>query len=415
MRFGLIGKSLTHSYSERIHNFLTNNSYELISLDDSDFDDFMKNRRFEGVNVTIPYKEKVIKYLDVVDETAREIGAVNTVVNDNGKLYGYNTDIYGFEQLLNKNNVDVRGKNALVLGSGGTSKTVTYVLKKGGIKSVFIVSRTPNYNEISYKKAQEIDDIQIIINTTPYGMMPNYKNASLINLRRFTLLETVIDVIYNPIKTQLLIDAKECGCKVISGLYMLVQQAIKSHELFMNKKIDDKLANKIYQSILLEKTNLVFIGMPSCGKTTAANNVSKILKRPRYDIDEEIEKDTQMSISKIFETQGESYFRKLESDKIKEVFQKEGAIISLGGGSLMTEDNVNLILRNSIVIFLNRDLNLLKKNKKAMQTRPLLQEKESFDVLYAQRLPIYLKCADIVIKNNGTALNTRNLILEKLL
>lgn len=415
MRFGLIGKSLTHSYSERIHNFLTNNSYELISLDDSDFDDFMKNRRFEGVNVTIPYKEKVIKYLDVVDETAKEIGAVNTVVNDNGKLYGYNTDIYGFEQLLNKNNVDVRGKNALVLGSGGTSKTVTYVLKKGGIKNVFIVSRTPNYNEISYKKAQEIDDIQIIINTTPYGMMPNYKNASLINLRRFTLLETVIDVIYNPIKTQLLIDAKECGCKVISGLYMLVQQAIKSHELFMNKKIDDKLANKIYQSILLEKTNLVFIGMPSCGKTTAANNVSKILKRPRYDIDEEIEKDTQMSISKIFETQGESYFRKLESNKIKEVFQKEGAIISLGGGSLMTEDNVNLILRNSIVIFLNRDLNLLKKNKKAMQTRPLLQGKESFDVLYAQRLPIYLKCADIVIKNNGTALNTRNLILEKLL
>ena len=415
MKIGLIGKSLTHSYSKQIHDSLSKNNYQLINLDEDEFIEFIKKRNFNGINITIPYKEKVIPYLDEMDETSSMVGSVNCVVNNQGRIIGYNTDVYGFEKLLEKYKIEVSGRKILVLGSGGTSKTVKHVLIKQKAKEIYIVSRIKQKGTITYEEAKTLFDINVIVNTTPYGMMPNYEDSSLVDLSYFPYLESVVDVIYNPLKTQLIIDAKIKGCKVASGLYMLVQQAIKSHELFLKKKYSDSVVNKIFNSILLKESNLVFIGMPSCGKSTASLSVSRVLNKKRYDTDEEIEKEQKMKIKDIFSKNGEEYFRKLETEKIKELSSLKGAVISIGGGTLMNNVNIKYILRNGILIFLNRDLELLKSNRYASINRPLLEDMNAFDTLYRERFPIYLKCADFVIVNNGTKLNTRNMILEKLL
>jgi len=415
MKFGLIGNKLKKSYSKIIHDDLSNNTYELWNLKNNEFVNFITQKNFDGINVTIPFKEKVIPFLDFIDEEAKVIGCVNTIKKENNKLYGYNTDAFGFTSLLDYFNIDVKGKNILILGTGATSKTVNYVLSKRNVNKITFVSRSHKASSVTYTEAISLTDTNIIINTTPYGMNPNLEKNSLLSLNSFSNLETVIDVIYNPLRTPLLIEAKEKGCKAYSGLYMLVAQAIKSHEIFTNHIFNKDIIAKLYKSLLLRECNIVFIGMPSCGKSTASKAISKILCKERIDIDEEIEQQYDLSICEIFNSKGEEYFRKLETSIIKNIFNLNGKIISLGGGSLLTKENVPFILRNSLLIFLDRDLSLLKANQNAIKSRPLLKDNNSFDTLFKERYPLYLKYADIVIKNNGSHHDTKKLILEKLL
>lgn len=415
MKFGLIGNKLKKSYSKIIHEELSTNTYELWNLKSDEFTNFITQKKFDGINVTIPYKEKVIPFLDYIDDEAKAIGCINTIKKVNGKLYGYNTDAFGFSSLLDYFNVDVKNKNVLILGTGATSKTVNYVLLKRKVNKVTFVSRSHKDNSVTYDEALSFTDTNIIINTTPYGMNQTVDKTSLLSLNSFINLETVIDVIYNPLRTPLLIEAKEKGCKAYSGLYMLVAQAIKSHEIFTNHIFNKEIIAKIYKSLLLKECNIVFIGMPSCGKSTASNIISRILCKERIDIDEEIEQQYDLSICEIFKIKGENYFRELETSIIKSVFNHNGKIISLGGGSLLKKENIPFILKNSLLIFLDRDLSLLKANQNAIKSRPLLKDDNSFDKLFKERYPLYLRYADIVIKNNGSHHDTKKLILEKLL
>lgn len=412
--FGLIGENITHSYSSYIHKALSNNDYFLMNLKKDELNEFFAEKKFKGINVTIPYKTEVIKYLNKLDDSAKTIGAVNTIVNENGVLTGYNTDAFGFEKLLKFHNIDVKNKIVLILGSGGTSKTVKAVLLRLKAKEIYVVSRNPSKGQISYDQAKNKLHTQVIINTTPYGMYPNIENKSLIDVNEYPYLESVVDVIYRPFRTQLLMDAKIKGCKTASGLYMLVAQAIKASELFLDIKYEETIYRKLYYELIRKTTNIVFIGMPSTGKTTAGRNLSKILKKKLYDIDAEITKDTQNKPKEIFEQFGEEYFRDLESKKIKELMSKTGVIISTGGGSILRVENVYEILRNGYVIFLNRDVHLLKKNKKSLTNRPLLKDDSSFDELYEERYPLYHRYCDLELNNNSTQWNTINLIIKRI-
>ena len=414
MKFGLLGKSLKHSYSGDIHRMLSDNSYEMFERDNEELERFFKDREFKGINVTLPYKEEVIKHLDAIDDEAKSIGAVNTIVNNDGQLKGYNTDAFGFEKMLWFHKIDVKNKKVLILGSGGTSKTVKHVLLKLGAKEIYIVSRTPNKGQLSYAGAIEKFETQVIVNTTPYGMYPEYKDETLIDVNKFPYLEAVVDVIYRPYRTNLLIDAKLKGCKTASGLYMLVAQAIRASELFLDRVYESKIYRQVYFELLRKTTNIVLIGMPSTGKTTAARNLSKSLNMVYYDTDLEIINEAKLTTKEIFAQYGEEHFRDLETNKIKELMKQTGIIISTGGGAIMKEENRYAILRNGYVIYLNRNISLLKQNKRSLKNRPLLQTADAFDELYKKRSAIYKICCDLEYCNNSTQWNTLNYLLKQI-
>ena len=414
MKFGLLGKSLKHSYSGDIHRMLSDNSYEMFERDNEELERFFKDREFKGINVTLPYKEEVIKHLDAIDDEAKSIGAVNTIVNNDGQLKGYNTDAFGFEKMLWFHKIDVKNKKVLILGSGGTSKTVKHVLLKLGAKEIYIVSRTPSKGQLSYAGAIEKFETQVIVNTTPYGMYPEYKDETLIDVNKFPYLEAVVDVIYRPYRTNLLIDAKLKGCKTASGLYMLVAQAIRASELFLDRVYESKIYRQVYFELLRKTTNIVLIGMPSTGKTTAARNLSKSLNMVYYDTDLEIINEANLTTKEIFAQYGEEYFRDLETNKIKELMKQTGIIISTGGGAIMKEENRYAILRNGYVIYLNRNISLLKQNKRSLKNRPLLQTADAFDELYKKRSAIYKICCDLEYCNNSTQWNTLNYLLKQI-
>lgn len=414
MKFGLLGKSLKHSYSGDIHRMLSDNSYEMFERDNEELERFFKDREFKGINVTLPYKEEVIKHLDAIDDEAKSIGAVNTIVNNNGELKGYNTDAFGFEKMLWFHKIDVKNKKVLILGSGGTSKTVKHVLLKLGAKEIYVVSRTPSKGQLSYAGAIEKFETQIIVNTTPYGMYPEYKDETLIDVNKFPYLEAVVDVIYRPYRTNLLIDAKLKGCKTASGLYMLVAQAIRASELFLDRVYESKVYRQVYFELLRKTTNIVLIGMPSTGKTTAARNLSKSLSMVYYDTDLEIINEAKLTTKEIFAQYGEEHFRDLETNKIKELMKQTGIIISTGGGAIMREENRYAILRNGYVIYLNRNISLLKQNKRSLKNRPLLQNADAFDELYNKRSAIYKICCDLEYCNNSTQWNTLNYLLKQI-
>ena len=414
MEYGLIGENVTYSFSPEIHNQFNNNNYSLLSLDDNQFNEFILSRDFKGINVTMPYKEKVIPYLDYIDETARKIGVVNTIINKDGKLLGYNTDAEGFLYLIKRNKINVQGKKVLILGNGATSKTIKHVLIKLGAKNIYVVSRTKTKTAVDYLEASKLFETQIIINTTPLGMYPNINQKPDIDLNNYPYLEACIDVVYNPYKTKLLRDAKQKGVKTVSGLEMLVYQAALSRNLFDEVNYSEEEIRKVYINILLKTTNIIFIGLPSCGKSTASKNVAKALNIPRVDLDEEIEKHFNMSINEIFQKYGEEKFREVENELFLKYIKQKGCVLSLGGGTLHHAENVDELLNNSIVFFLNRNINLLKKNKKAANTRPLLKQ-ETIEDLYKERITLYKLHKDYEIINDGTPLNTFNKIMEKLI
>ncbi len=400
MKYGLVGEKLGHSYSCEIHALIGDYDYKLTPLAKDEVAEFFKRRNFCAVNVTIPYKETVIPLLDVVSQEAKAIGAVNTVVNRDGKLFGYNTDFYGIKALLQKADIDVCGKNVLILGTGGTAKTAAAVMTALGAKRIEKVSRSKKEGAIDYDEAKKRVDTHIIFNATPVGTFPNDEGLPL-DLSGFERLEGVLDAIYHPLATNLVLGAREKGCKAEGGLYMLVAQAVYASRLFFGKEIGDVGKDEIddiYDKILAQKQNVVLVGMPSSGKSTIGKRVAKMLGRKFVDTDDEIIKKIKMPISEFFAKFGESEFRKIESEVIGEIAKESGIVIATGGGAVLAKQNVFALKRNGKLVFLDRK----PTNLVATETRPLSSNRQDLQRLYEQRYPIYSACADLKIENDGT-------------
>ena len=397
MKYGLIGKKLIHSMSPLIHSLLGNNEYGLLELKEEELDSFFSIRDFKGINVTIPYKEKVIEYLDYIDDNAKRIGSVNTIINKNGKLYGYNTDYLGFKELLTSSHYEVEGKKVLILGSGGTSKTVNTLLKDLRAKEIKIVSRVANDNKISYEDALKEIDTQVIINTTPVGMFPDTAKYP-ISLIDFNKLEAVFDVIYNPLKTRLVGFAKRKRIIGVGGLKMLVSQAIYAHELFFDTKVDENTKNKVFKKVEKKLLNIILIGMPGCGKSTIAKFLGENLNKKVIDLDYEVEKYAKKSIKDIFAESGEEHFRQLETKMTRFYAKETGQIISTGGGIIKDKKNIEMLRQNGLIIYINRDINLFEEPKN--DKRPLSKSKSDIERLYQERHHLYVRYADVVVKNN---------------
>lgn len=410
MTYGLIARKLGHSFSKIVHNMLFDYDYELLELEPEQVEGFMLKKEFKAINVTIPYKETVIPYLDFISDTAKSIGSVNTIVNKNGKLYGYNTDFFGMTSLIEKAGIDFKGKNVLILGSGGTCKTSVAVARHLGCKNLDIVSRNGGGGKISYKQAQEKKDTEIIINTTPCGMFPD-TCESPIDIDAFNKLEAVIDAIYNPLCSQLVCKAKQRGINATGGLYMLIAQAALAAEKFIDITVPKSEIDRVYKGILSQKQNIVLIGMPASGKSSVGKILSEKLNMPFIDTDSLIEKQQGCTISQIFEKHGEAVFRSIESDVIKQVSVRQGCIIATGGGAILRQENVMALKQNGVLYFLDRDLCLLA----ATSDRPLSSNRAALEARYNERYDKYLACCDYKICSNSTPADAANDIERSLL
>lgn len=390
MEYGLIGEKLGHSFSADIHSKLFGYNYELREVSKDELDSFMRNKAFKAINVTIPYKEVVIPYLDEISPTAKSIGAVNTIINKNGKLYGDNTDFLGLSALITHLGLELTGKKVLILGSGGTSKTALAVAKKLGCKEVFRVSRNGADCCIAYDVAKaNHSDADVIINTTPCGMYPKIGEAS-VELSDYPNLSGVVDAVYNPLRSKLICDAKKRGITAEGGLYMLVAQAVYAAEKFVDKKVDKMKIDEIYYGILKSKENIVLVGMPSCGKTTVGRILASETAKCFIDTDEEIEKFSGKSISEIFAELGEKGFREIESSVIEKVSALQNAVISTGGGVVLRERNTELLKENGRIYFIDRPLDFLISTA----DRPLSSNRSDLEKLYKDRYDIYLGSCD---------------------
>ena len=408
MEYGLVGGKLGHSFSKTVHNLIGGYDYELKEIAKEELESFIKAKAFKGINVTIPYKESVIPYLDFIDDAAKKIGAVNTIVNKNGKLFGYNTDFYGLKALIEKANIEIKDKKVLILGSGGTSKTAFAVVKDMGAKEILVVSRNSGNGLITYEQAyKDHGDAEIMINTTPVGMY-SIIGIKPIELDVFDNLCGVVDVIYNPLNSALVTEAKQRGIKAIGGLYMLISQAIFAAEKFLDKELPKTEIDRIYTKILNDKRNIVLIGMPSSGKSTVGKELAKKLAKNFFDSDTEIEKITNMKIPDIFKTYGEKHFRELEAKVIANLSLKQSSVIATGGGVILNNRNVELLKENSFVVFLDRNI----ENLIATNDRPLSSSVEMLKKRYDERYEIYCASADLKIDANGTVEQNVNKIKE---
>ena len=410
MRYGLLGEKLGHSFSGDIHNTLGEYSYDLIEVEREKLAEFIRKKEFSGLNVTIPYKEAVIPLLDEIDEAARAIGAVNTVINRDGRLLGYNTDFYGMERLISHLKIDIRDKVVAILGSGGTSKTASAVARHLGAKEVFKVSRTESADAIGYdelyNRAEEID---MIINTTPVGMFPDTDGCP-IDISRFKSLSGVLDAVYNPLRTRLVIEATKRGIRAEGGLYMLVAQAVRASEIFMDTKYDESVTDKIYKKILREKENIVLIGMPASGKSTIGRILEKKLGKKGFDSDKIIEKNANKSIPDIFREDGEAVFRDMEAEVIAKLSDKCGVIIATGGGSILRGESVDNLKKNGRLYFIDRPLSQLIPTG----NRPLASTAGDIEKRFNERYGIYSAVADVRIDANGSAPMAADKIIKDL-
>lgn len=413
MEYGLIGAKLGHSYSKIIHEAVCGYSYELHPLPtEEEAHAFMQAKAFKAINVTIPYKKLVIPYCDEVEPRAAAIGAVNTVVNRDGKLYGYNTDYTGFAYLARCHGVKFAGAVVLVLGTGGTHNTVTAVCQDAGAKQVLTASRTGKDGALTYEKAQQHPEINIIINTTPAGMYPNVGVCNL-DVAAMPDLEAVVDVVYNPDKTELILRAEEAGVPVaVGGLEMLVAQAVYAAEYFLDRKFEDAPVEirRITAALRRDMLNIALIGMPSCGKTTLGRLLAKSLGRTFVDLDEEIVKTDGRSIPDIFAAEGEDGFRTKETAETQR-FGKEGRqLISCGGGIVKKPENLRALHQNGVILFIDRPVDALAVGG----GRPLSSSMDALRQMEAQRRPLYLAAADAVIPNNGTLDDALHAAMEAL-
>ena len=410
MNYGLIGESLPHSFSPEIHRLLGNPDYVIKELTREELPSFMEGKNFKGINVTIPYKQDVIPYLDEIDAPSKSIGAVNTILNKDGKLYGYNTDYYGFARLLSENGISLQGKKVLILGTGGTSKTVRAVCKDSNAAVVVRASRSgkpegaseDDEDIISYNQAyEEYSDAEIILNTTPCGMFPKVE-ASPISLDVFTCLEAAADVIYNPLTTQFVMDVRSKGISAVNGLPMLVYQAEKAEEIWGVDLTGGMKGEEVAAKLISDKRNIVLAGMPGSGKTTISKLLADSLGRELVDTDEYIIRMENRSIADIFATDGELYFRDLETKVCKELMTRTGLIISTGGGLILRPENVSALKRNGLIVYLDRDITKII----AGNGRPLAKSPEDIKRLYDERHEFYEKAADITVKVDGTPIDT---------
>ena len=407
MIYGCIGEHLKHSFSKEIHNCLADYEYELCEIPKDCLDAFMKHHDFRAINVTIPYKEAVIPYLDCVDKAAKEIGAVNTVVNKNGKLYGYNTDFYGMRMLISHAGIELQNKKVAVLGTGGTSKTARAVANSLSAREIITVSRTKSTDTVTYEELyKNHQDLDVIINTTPLGMFPN-NFTKPVDITNFPKLSGVIDAVYNPLKTVLIRDAQKCGIKAEGGLYMLVAQAVLASEIFLDKKYDKEKLDEVFEKIERQKENIILVGMPSSGKSTIGKEIAKRLGRAFYDTDELIAQKSAMTIPNIITSLGEEKFRELESDVVNEISKATGVIIATGGGVVLKEENITALSQNGRIYFLDRPLALLLPTK----DRPLTSTKEALIKKYNERYGIYEKAADVKIDASGDVEAVTNAVI----
>ena len=398
MRYGLIGEKLGHSFSKIIHEKLADYTYDLIPLSLEELDVFMREKEFSAINVTIPYKETVIPYLDEVDPKAAKMGAVNTVVQRNGKLFGYNTDYFGFRYMLEHNHIQIAGKKVLVLGRGGASKAVIAVLEDMGAAEIHTIYYKIAEDSISYETCYALHtDAQVIVNTTPVGMYPNSGHTP-IDLTPFTNLEAVADVVYNPLRTRLVLDAEEKGCQAIGGLEMLVGQAKYAVEIFLDQSLPEDSIDVVYKDLMAERRNLVLIGMSGCGKSTLGKLAAEKLGKTFVDTDAEIIKRIGMSIADYFAAYGEDSFRKVESEVVQEISTQNNLVISTGGGVIKNPENIRWLKGNGTIIWIQRDPELLESGN----GRPLVPDQEAVRRLYKERLPLYTAAAETIIENDGS-------------
>lgn len=402
MKSGLLGRKLGHSYSPQIHEYLGSYSYDLFEREPNEIEDFLRNGDFTGINVTIPYKKDVIPFLDELSPTAVKMGSVNTVVRrKDGSLFGHNTDYFGFTSMVHRSGIQVAGKKVLVLGSGGTSNTAVKALEDLGAQ-VIIVSRS---GENNYDNLHVHQDAAVIVNTTPVGMYPN-TGVSPVDLSCFPTLEGVLDVIYNPAKTQLLLDAEKLGLPHENGLWMLVAQAKEAAEYFGGSPLPDSIIEIVYNKMSAKMKNIILVGMPGSGKSTIAALLAEQLGRSIIDADQKVIELAGKSIPDIFAEDGEAIFRQWETQALSDLGKKSQLIIATGGGCVTQQRNYPLLHQNGMIFWLQRELDLLPTDG-----RPLSQIQKLSD-MYAMRKPMYEAFSDYQIDNNGTCQESIHQILS---
>ena len=358
----------------------------------------MEKKDFKGINVTIPYKKDVIPYLDEMDESAKAIGAVNTIINVDGKLKGYNTDFGGFLYMVKAHNVHMEGKKVLIIGNGGACAAVKAVCKHENAKDIVIVSRSVNRGTIGYDEMYTSHlDADIVVNTSPVGMFPNIVNAP-IDVSWFHKLECVLDVVYNPILTRLCFEAQEADIKRVIGLEMLIAQAKYTFEIFENMSFDDSIIDEIKKEMLKDRCNIVLIGMPSAGKTTIGKMLEEKLGKEFFDLDDMIIAKAGKSIPEIFQESGETGFRAIETEVAIEASKMNNKIIATGGGVVKHKVNMDFLRLNGITIFIDRDIDKLISSD---PNRPLSSSKQALQQMYKERYPLYQKYATYIAVNNA--------------
>lgn len=387
MQCGLLGEKLGHSYSPQIHAKLGCYRYCLYEKSPSELEHFIKSGDYRGLNVTIPYKKAVLPYCDTLSPEASRLGAVNTLVRmSDGSLYGHNTDYFGFQSMAQRLNINYGDKKVLILGSGGASNTVRAVMEEFGA-NVITISRS---GEANYKNLDLHKNCAVIVNATPVGMYPN-NGESPVDLSIFPNLEAVMDLIYNPAKTKLLLDAESMGLKTENGLWMLVAQAYESAKYFTGSSLDEALIPQIHRTLKKQMENVILIGMPGCGKSTNGRLLAKALNKQFVDADEKIVELAGCSIPEIFQSHGEEYFRKLETQALAEICKGSGQVIATGGGCVTRPENIPLLHQNGTVIWLRRPVEQLPT-----AGRPLSQAND-LNRMYEVRMPLYQRCAHYTI------------------
>ena len=403
MNCGLLGRKLGHSYSPAIHALLADYEYKLYEKEPEELADFIRNGHWDGLNVTMPYKKTVIPYCDLVSPLAEELGSVNTLVRlGDGRIMGTNTDTWGFDQMLGRVGISCEGKKALVLGSGGASATVQAILRLAGAQ-VVVISRS---GEDNYENLEKHANAAILVNTTPVGMYPN-NGQSPVELDRLPRLEAVLDVVYNPARTQLILDAESRGIPCESGLYMLVAQAVQASEMWTGQTISDQKMNAVWKRIGTSMQNVILIGMPGCGKSTIGKYLAKELGRKLVDADAEIVKRIG-DIPAYFAAHGEEAFRQVETEVLRELGKQSGLVIATGGGCVTRPENYPALHQNGRIDWVRRDLSELPTNG-----RPVSQ-RDGVAAIYEARKPLYTRFADVIVDNKGTVGEVITEILKKL-
>ena len=390
-KYGLLGRKLDHSYSPQLHNMLSDYEYKLYEVEPEDLDTFMETTRLSGMNVTIPYKKSVMKYCVELSDAARKMGCCNTLVKMADGWHGDNTDYYGFCAMVKNRGIDFDGRKVLVLGSGGASNTVCRASEDLGAREIVVISRSGDNN---YSNLDKHADADIIVNATPVGMFP-YNGQCMLELKQFPKLEGVVDLIYNPERTALLLQAEELGIKHTDGLYMLVAQAKKAAEIFAGKLIPESENERINAILRAQMNNIVLIGMPGCGKSSVGKLLAQKTGRRFIDADQAIVESAGVTIPEIFKQDGEAGFRKIETKVMEELGKLSGVIIATGGGCVTRPENYPLIHQNGVIFWLQRDISKLPTNGRPIsQANPL-------EKLYADRKDKYAAFADVIVDNNG--------------